>query len=565
MKRNLITLTQNEYDVLVVGGGIYGAWMALEAVTRGLSVALVEKGDFCSATSANSLKTIHGGLRYLQHADFKRMRESIAERTTLLRVAPHLIHPLPVIIPTYGHAMKGREIMALALAMNDVISADRNRLADPQKHIPRGYTISASECLRRLPGIPEARLTGGAVFYDAQAYNSERLVIEVLRSAVEQGAHAANYLEVTGFIRQGDIIAGVEARDNLTGDRLAIRSRLVINTAGPWVNRVLGMLNAASLPAIQLGQSVNLVTRRLFEQYAVGLSAPRTYRDSDAIINKGSRLLFFAPWRDCTIIGTTADPYHDSPDSFSITPDYVQRFLDDINQAYPPARLSLDDVKLVHAGLLPAAGVDPNSGDARIAKHYRIHDHRQDGINGLMTVVGVKYTTARHIAEETINRVFRRDGRQSPHSTSAVRPVHGGSIERFEPFLRGEVHKKPCGLDEAAVQRLVYNYGSAYGEVLSAFDGELAQQRGTEYAVLKAETLHAVRDEMACTLADVLLRRSDWASAGHPGADIVRFCAEVMAAELGWTAEHTRQQLETFQTHFPSGQGAHAQLAGTTV
>ena len=213
MERDPSKLQRNKYDLLVIGGGIYGACVTWDAALRGLSVALVEKGDFASATSANSLKIIHGGLRYLQHGDFKRMRESIRERRTLMEIAPHLVHPLPVLIPTFGHGMQGREVLSLALMINDLIGFDRNRLDDPEKHICRGRVISRRECLELLPGIHKKDLTGGAIFHDAQVYNSERLVLSFIRSAEKAGAELANYVEVTGFIQNSSRHSLVNSRD----------------------------------------------------------------------------------------------------------------------------------------------------------------------------------------------------------------------------------------------------------------------------------------------------------------------------------------------------------------
>ncbi|HEX2906313.1 MAG TPA: glycerol-3-phosphate dehydrogenase/oxidase [Phototrophicaceae bacterium] len=564
MFRNLNALAQKQFDVLVIGGGIYGAAVTWEAASRGLSVALVEKDDFCGATSANSLKTIHGGLRYLQHADFQRMRESISERTTLMRIAPHLIHPLPVLVPTYGHRLKGREVMALATFANDLISFDRN-LPDPEKRLPHGYTISRRECLQRLPGIPENNLTGGAVFYDAQAYNTERLVIDFLHSAVQSGAEVANYVQAVGFRRQANKVIGIEARDHLTGSTFDIQARMIINTAGPWVNSVLGLLGPAQPPA-QLALSMNIITRPLFERFAVGLSAPKSYQDADALLNKGNRLLFFSPWRDRSLIGTTADPYHGAPDNFEITETEVQRFLNEINQAYPAANLTLDDVTFVHAGLLPSPGIDHKSGDARIAKHYQLIDHRQAGIDGLLTVVGVKYTTARHVAEKVIDHVSTRQEKPLPKSTSAMTRLHGGQIDRFDDFLQTAVQQQPCGLDASTLRHLVYTYGSNYPTVLQSFDMQTTANLGMTRSLLQAETRHAVRQEMAQTLGDVLFRRTDWGSAGHPGAEVVAFTAEVMAAELGWTPDHTRQEIEAVNTRFAFGRGTYAAaLAGSTL
>src|ERR671930_1078023 len=183
MQRDLNRLATDAYDVLIIGGGIYGVCVAWDAALRGLSVALVERGDFGHATSSNSLRVIHGGLRYLQYGDLHRLRQSIQERTVFMRIAPHLVHPLPFFIPTYGHAMRGKEILALALRINDLIGFNRNRLEDPQKYLPPGRIISREECLRLFPGIEKKELTGGAIVYDCQLFSSERLILSFARSA----------------------------------------------------------------------------------------------------------------------------------------------------------------------------------------------------------------------------------------------------------------------------------------------------------------------------------------------------------------------------------------------
>jgi len=544
------------YDLLIIGGGIYGACVAWDASLRGLSVALVEKSDFGSATSANSLKIIHGGLRYLQHADFRRMRESIRERTTLMRIAPHLVHPLPVLIPTYGHGMRGKEVLSVALVVNDLVSFDRNRLDDPQKHIPRGRTISRRECLQLLPGIPEQGLTGGAIFYDAQVYNSERFTLSFLRPAAKAGAHLANYVEVTGFLQEGDRVTGVEAKDLLTGDRFDIRAKMVLNICGPWVNHVLGLLNGRRpQPGVRCAKAINLMTRRLFHTYAVGVLGQNGYRDADAVISKGSRFLFITPWRGQSLIGTAYTVYNEDPDDFKVTEKDVQNLLNEINQACPSASLKREEISFVHGGLVPMSETDRETGYVQLAKHYQIHDHRNEGVKGLLSVVGVKYTTARHVAERVIDLVFEMRGQKPPRSTSSITPLHGGQIERFETFLHTEIGKRPYGLDEEAIRRLIYNYGSAYPEVLRYLDRDVhgGQKRTDRLAVLEAEILHGVHEEMAQKLTDVVFCRTELGTAGHPGDDILRFCAEVMGTELGWSEARIRRELQEVNEVFALG------------
>ncbi|WP_088242461.1 glycerol-3-phosphate dehydrogenase/oxidase [Calothrix rhizosoleniae] len=545
MNRNLTELTNQIYDLLVIGGGIYGACVAWEASLRGLSVALVEKADFGGATSANSLKIIHGGLRYLQNADFKRMRESIQERTTLMRIAPHLVHPLPVLIPTYGHGMKGKEALRLAMSINDLISCDRNQIKDPQKHIPNGRIISQQECQRLLPGIPHHGLTGGAIFHDAQVYNSERMTISFLHSAVKVGATIANYVEATGFLQQGNRITGIIARDSLSGNQFEIRAKTVVNTCGPWINRLMGLVEEFPYqqPKAGLARAMNLIIRRpLCANYAVGISN----RNRNSVTKKGNRFLFMAPWRGQTMIGTNYAVWDGKPDDFRVSESDIQDFIQEINQAYPLANLTREDVSFIHGGLLPRIGVDAKTGEPILAKHYQIYDSSRVGLTGLISVVGVKYTTARDVAQKVVDRVFQFWGQKPPQSLSSVTPIYGGKIDNFEELLQNATAQKPDELSEKDVHSLVYNYGCAYPQVLKYLNYQLESHRTPvdKFSMLKAEVIHAVREEMAQKLTDVVFRRTELGSMGNPGNEALQICTQTMAMELGWNYTRIQQELQ---------------------
>ncbi|MCG3118734.1 MAG: Aerobic glycerol-3-phosphate dehydrogenase [bacterium] len=551
MKRNLTTLANTEFDVLIIGGGIYGAWTAWDAAQRGLSVALVEKDDFGSATSSNSLKIMHGGLRYLQHADFKRMRESIRERRILMQVAPHLVHPLPCLMPTYGHAMKGREALGIALLMNDVVSFDRNaQLDDPQKHIPAGRMLSPQEVQRLVPGVETKDLTGGAQWYDCQTYNTERLLFSILHSASKAGAEVANYAEVVGFEKQKNRVVAARAKDVFTGNELAIRAKLIVNTCGPWVDLLLQRANGVkAAPKFFPSKTMNLVVRRqLIPEYAVGVSSKFEFKDKDALISKGSRALFIVPWRGYSLVGTTHLPFTGDADNFNITEEDVHTFMKELNDAYPPAALQREDVSFFYGGLLPMVpSNNGQQGDVRLVKHYTLCDHEQeDGVAGLVTVVGVKYTTARDVAEKTINLVFQKLGKQPPACRTQETPVHGGKIERWNEFVAQATNRRPRDLEADIIEPLVRNYGSAYGEVLE-FMAEERRPTATitpQSSVLKAEILYNLREEMALKLADVIRRRTELGSAAYPGDEAVRSCAGLMAAELGWSPPRIQQEIQ---------------------
>ena len=522
--------------------------MAWDATLRGLSVALVDKADFGGATSSNSLKIIHGGFRYLQHADFRRMRESIVERRTLMHIAPHLVHPLPVLLPIYGHGLQGPEVFATALLINDLVSFDRNRLSDPQKHIPRGRVISKRSCLRHLPELDPQGLTGGAIFYDAQVYHSERLILAFLQSAAQAGAVLANYVEATGFRLDGDRIRGVTARDVLGGGQFDIRARTVVNACGPWVPHVQHLLNRPrSAAPLRYAKAINVITRSLFDRYAVGIPSRVAYRDADAMVNKGNRLLFVAPWRGRSIIGTMQAACHGGAvGDVSITEQDIQGFLDEVNAAYPPARLQRDEVIFVHGGYLPLTHIDARTGDVQLAKHEQIEDHRQDGIHGLISVTGVKYTTARRVAVRVVDGVIAMQGKAPVRSRSAATTLYGGQIEQFDPFVQMQTASHAHHLGEQDMRRLIMNYGTAYPNVLKYLDTCPVPAPATlsQDAVMRAEVRYAVREEMAQRLSDVIFRRTELGTAGIPGDEVLSVCAAVMRAELGWSSARVAHEYQ---------------------
>jgi glycerol-3-phosphate dehydrogenase len=239
-RRKPASLADQTFDLIVIGGGVFGACAARDAARRGLDVALIERGDFSGATSARSFKMVHGGIRYLQHLDLARVRQSSADRQTLLRDAPHLVRPLPVVVPTYGHGMQGKAALRAAMALYDLLTADRNAgIADPSRRIPRGRCLSRAEVLDRFPGLPAEGLTGAGVFSDGQMYNPPRLVLAFVRSAASAGAVAANYVEATRILVREGRVEGVEARDVLDGVPFTIRGRAVLNAAGPYAEDLL--------------------------------------------------------------------------------------------------------------------------------------------------------------------------------------------------------------------------------------------------------------------------------------------------------------------------------------
>jgi glycerol-3-phosphate dehydrogenase len=535
MQRNLVQLSEKEFDLLIIGGGIYGATAAYEASMRGLSVALIEKGDFASGTSGNSLKIVHGGLRYLQHADFKRMRESISERKTLLRIAPHLVHPLPCVMPTYGHFVKGPEAMGVAMIMNDLVSMDRNWGMDAQKRLPAGKTISKEKLLTILPYVEQNNLNGGAIWYDGYMYNSERLALAFIQSAVRQGAVVANYVMATSFLRQFERISGVKAVDQISGKELEIRARMTLTCAGPWINSLFTQMGV-DMPAQAFSTALNLVVkRRLSDEYAFGVNSRKEFKDEDALIKKGSRLLFVVPWRNYSMIGTAHKPFVGEASDYRVSEADIEEFLQDANAAMPGANIQRDEVTYFYGGLLPMAGYNAASGDVRITKHFHLYDHeKQQGLSGVLSVLSVKYTTARGVSQHAIEQLCRKLGckKSQPKNQS----LWGGDIPDFAGFMETKLKEKPAEISENQLRQLVHNYGSSIANIYQSAgsDARLLRPVAGQDSVLRAEVVHAVREEMAMKLTDVVLRRTELGSGEYPGDVAVEDCARLMAAELNW-------------------------------
>jgi glycerol-3-phosphate dehydrogenase len=550
MRRDLEQLEQCHYDLLVIGGGIHGACVAWDAALRGLSVALVEKGDFGEATSANSLKVIHGGLRYLQDGDLGLVRLMIRERMTWMRIAPHLVHPLPCLMPTTSKLTRSKVAMTVALMMNDLIGYDRNKLPDPEKYLPKGRPLSRSECLELLPGLAEDGITGGALWYDAQIYSSERLLLAIILAAAQAGADVANYVEVTGFLGDSRGVKGIKGRDVLTNQDLEIHARLIVNCAGAWVDSVIGSPTGRPNPMFRSSVALNLVTRQILPTHGAGLPSRYVVQGPAGRPIRRSRVLFLVPWRGCSLIGTRHIPFDGPPEAYRVTEETIEDFIDEINAAYPGAALARKDVYNVHVGFLPVVDGDAGTDTVRLVRQARLHDHeREQGLAGVITVVGVKYTTARQVAEKAVDLAVAKLGRGGAPCRTQMTPAYGGQIDRFHEFLAGARALRPSDVSDAAIQHVVYSYGSEYSQVLRYIDEEPTWRRTISPGspVLEAEVIHAVRDEMAQTLGDVVQRRTELGAAGLPGGEALRRCAELMAAELNWDGARVERELAELQ------------------
>ena len=540
MQRDLRHMADTKFDVIVVGAGFYGVTAAWDAAERGLSVAIIDKDDFGAATSFNNLKTLHGGLRSLGALNFPQMRLFIRERRTLARVVPHLVRPLPFVVTTNRSLFRSALAWRTLLAVNDVLARDRNEgLPDPGVHLPDSAIVSREEALRLNPVVGPEGVTGGAIWHDYQMLSTDRVTLSFLLSAVDAGACAANYVQVSRFLQQNGRVTGVKVEDKLTGDTFAIRGSVVVNAAGPWAAALLADLPAArGAPPPRLSRAMNVITRKLVGDHACG-----------GVVN--GRYLFMIPWRNVSIVGTSHDAHAHTADELTVSRWDLETFMQDAREAFPHADLTTADVRLVHRGLLPT--IDGEGSHVRLMKESRVVDHSKHGLPGLVSMFGVRYTTARHTAQDAVDAVFRALGHQTPPPCrTAVTPLQGGSINRMDTFLRAVAQRHVDGIPAATLKRIATTYGTGYDRVLQLARDlpALGDPLGCSCDVIGAEILYAARAEMALKLADALVRRTEAGSAGHPGADAVARAAAIMARAHGWDEWRTRNEVGEVEAFF---------------
>ena len=541
MQRDLRQLADTRFDVLVVGAGFYGVATAWDAAQRGLSVAIIDKDDFGAATSFNNLKTLHGGLRSLQALNVPQARLFIRERRALARVVPHLVRPLAFVVPTTRNPKRSKLLMRFGLAMNDVVAKDRNQgLPDPGTHLPPSRIVSRDEALRLNPVVSAQAVTGGAIWYDYQMHSSDRVTLSFLLSAIDAGASAANYLQVTRLLQEHARITGVMAEDRLTNTKFAIRAATVVNATGPWAAGLLAGLPAAAqgAPPPKLSRAMNVVTRKIIGDHACGGVA-------------NGRYLFMVPWRDVAIIGTSHDAHDGDADRFRVTRWDLEAFLKEAREAFPNASLPSSDVRFVHRGLLPM--VSGSGSHVRLVKESRVVDHGQHGLPGLISMFGVRYTTARHTAQEAVDTVFRTMGYATPPACrTAETPLHGGSIVHMDNFLKAVLLRDVEGINADMLRRIASTYGTGYDSVLRIARDvpALARPLGQNCDVIGAEILHAAKQEMALKLGDAVIRRTEAGAAGHPGSDALERAATIMARVHGWDTARTKREVDEVEDFY---------------
>lgn len=559
MKRSLRELEATRFDVAIIGGGITGACLAFDATLRGMSAALVEKGDFGGATSAASSKLLHGGIRYLQQGNFRKVRESAIERVYFQRLAPHLTHYVPFVIPAYSGLQKGRALLAAGLAAYEALCAGQNRwITDPAKKVPRGRLLDRANVRQLVPGPLVDEMTGGILLYESHMHSSERMTLSFVKTASMLGATVANYMRADSFLTCRNRVIGFRATDMLDGREIGVRAAVVVNAAGPWIpllNSAVGDKGAEKV-VTGFSKGAHIVTSALTNGHAIALA---TREKNEALLNRGGRHIFVIPWRNHSIIGTTYGSYAEDLDRVGPSEVDVSELLGRINGALGEEFVQRDDVVSAYAGLYPLVDECIDPGKYQGTGKYQVVDHSAtDGLEGLVSVFGAKYTTARRLAEKAGDLIANKLSGEFRLCGTRGAVLTGGAIENIEQYRRDKVQEYASVVPPEIAEELISNYGTEADRIidLAKSTPALASRLSPRSTVLAAEVVYAARGEMVGCLEDFVFRRTGLGTLGNPGADALKRCAQLLGAELGWDEQRLSREVHDVVTKFVFGTAA---------
>jgi glycerol-3-phosphate dehydrogenase len=521
-------MTENELDVLVVGGGVVGAGSALDAVTRGLTTAIVEARDWASGTSSRSSKLIHGGLRYLEMLDFGLVREALRERGLLLdRIAPHLVKPVPFLYPL-RHRIWERGYAGTGVALYDAMAYTSGTAHGLRHH----QHLTRSQALREAPCLRKNTLTGAIQYWDAQM-DDARFTMTVVRTAVTFGALAAGRARVTGFLRQGERVTGARVTDLETGAEFEVRAKQVINATGVWTDDTQALADTRGQFHVRASKGIHLVVPR-----------DRLRSNTGIILRTEKSVLFVIPWGRHWIIGTTDTDWTLAKEHPAATAADIDYLLEHVNSVLN-APLTSEDVEGVYAGLRPLLSGEEESTSKLSREHVVGHP-----VPGLVVVAGGKFTTYRVMAADAVDEAARAMDARVPDSCTAELPLVGG--DGYRPLWnQRRALAVSAGIHVARVERLLNRYGSCIHELIAMLraDPGLAAPLPGADDYLAVEARYAVTHEGALHLEDVLTRRTrisieTW-DRGVAAAPVV---ADLIAGLLDWTVEDTKQEVDRYLT-----------------
>jgi glycerol-3-phosphate dehydrogenase len=521
----------DRFDLILIGAGINGSGIARDATLRGLRVLVLDKGDVAGGTTSWSTRLIHGGLRYLEHREVGLVRESLQERERLLRIAPHLVRPLPLLLPIYRGDKRGRLLIRAGMVAYDVLSRG--------KSLPGHRVLSRAAALGRAPGLAESGLLGAALYHDAQVEYAERLALENALDARAHGAEIRTYHHVSEILREDERVTGVAGNDILTGEPFRYAAPVVVNVAGPWVDEVLAGSN--------LGQRSRLIGGSKGSHIVIDPfpGAPRDALYAEA--RQDGRPFFIIPWNDLYLVGTTDTRYDGDLDEVKAEEWEIDLLLTETNRVIPTAKLTRECVRYTYAGVRPLPYA-PGVSEASITRRHIMLDHDASGrARGLISIVGGKLTTYRELAEQCVDLVLRKLGRAAVRSQSAEMPLPGGMTDLpWGEFAAS--FARTSGLPRQTVEHLLRVYGARAPEVLAtASTPELREVFDPFTGAIAAEVPWAYHEEGARTLIDVIARRTMVGLGPDAGIGADATAAQVARDTLGWDSAKVDAEVDAYR------------------
>jgi glycerol-3-phosphate dehydrogenase len=506
-----------DYDLIVIGGGINGAGIARDAAMRGLRTCLVEQGDICNGTTRWSSRLIHGGLRYLEHAELGLVYESLHERETLLRIAAHLVRPLKLLIPIYQRSRRGRVIVACGMWLYDLLSF--------RKTLPWHSMLNAAQAREAVPHLGADGLVGAATYYDAQVVFAERLVVENIIAAQESGAAIRTYSRVDRILTLKNAVSGIRYTDMRTEEQHEISASVVVNAAGPWVDRVLHGIE----PPLRKFMGGTKGTHIVVPEFP-GATGAACYLEA----RSDGRPYFVLPWNGMLLIGTTDIRFGGNPSNAHADKREIQYLLDETNRFFPEAHLTRADIHYCYTGVRPLPRRRTKS-EGDITRRHVVKHHRKVAL-GLYSVIGGKLTTYRNLAEEVTDRIFRRLHRSKVQCATADRALPGATRD----LQTVDLELSHCdAIDADSRRHLLSVYGCRASLVKALVDRKPALGAAIcpHSHAIGAEIVFAVASEMATTLGDILLRRTMIGLSPDQGRAALPAAIRIAREDLEWSDE----------------------------
>ncbi|MEA5449307.1 glycerol-3-phosphate dehydrogenase/oxidase [Leptolyngbya sp. CCNP1308] len=532
--RNLQTLTDQPFDLIVIGGGINGAATARDAALRGLRTILLEKNDFAGGTTSWSSRLIHGGLRYLEYFEFNLVRESLHEREVLLRNAPHLAKSLQMTIPIYRSGSRSYRIIQVGMVLYDVLSYD--------KSLPNHRMLSHKTTRQLFRAIDAEKLAGAGQYYDGQAEHAERLCFENILDAQQAGAVTLNYAQVEDIHLNDQRITGLTCRDLLSDETFEVTTHaktVVVNTSGPWVDAVCGLSESPVSKGRKIGGTKG---SHIIVDAFPGAPDSALYVEAKS----DGRPFFIIPWLGQYLIGTTDERYEGPLDNIKANDAEVDYLLKETNAVLPAAHLTREDVRFTYAGVRPLPYAEGKKAGS-ITRAHILHDHSKEGAKNLISLIGGKLTTHRQVGEEFVTAAFRKRGEAAPACPTHTRPLPGAILldnPRVGQWHDRYRHRIPT----AVLDHLIGIYGARTEDLLALVDEHPALAEPiVDYTYdIQAQIVFAVQAEMAHTFVDILRRRTTVCMHKNYGFAALPVVAQVLRDRCGWSEERCDRNIRTY-------------------